>query len=104
MTLRSPNRGTFWNRLLIVVLFSLVVYAMIVAESGGGTFEIWRPDRMRLVLIMLIVVSVAAYEFRPSGNELKSTDLEDKSPILPVDEGSVPTADIGSVGIILLVP
>lgn len=68
MTLRSPSRGEYWRRMAYVVLLTLAAYAIVISEQGGGgTFQVWRPERMRFVLIALIVVGAAAHELRPRG-------------------------------------
>ena len=68
MTLRSPSRGEYWKRMAFVALLALAVYAIVISEKGGGgTFRVWRPERMRFLLIALIAVGAAAYEFRPGG-------------------------------------
>lgn len=78
MTLRSSSRGEYWKRMAFVALLALAVYAIVISEKGGGgTFRVWRPERMRFLLIALIAVGAAAYEFRPGGavpSETKPAD------------------------------
>lgn len=82
MTFRSPSRGEYAKRMAIVLLLCLSVYSIIVSETGGGVFEVWRPERMRLALIALILVGIAAHEFRPG----KGRPKDEKTALLLVDK------------------
>ena len=67
MSLRSDNRKVYAVRMAFVALFCLAVHALVVSEflGGGSTLCIWKPERMRVALASLIVIGIAAYEFRP---------------------------------------
>ena len=67
MTLRSETRKTYAVRMAFVVLLCLAVHAIIVSDflGGGSTLCIWKPERMRVALASLIIIGIAAYEFRP---------------------------------------
>lgn len=101
MTLRSPDRGKYLNRLAIVLLLALNVYAFVAAETGGNAFKVWRPDRMRLVLIALIVVGAAAYELRPREGVSVKTDGQgggiqkepDAEAAVPAEGAAAPEVD-----------
>ena len=80
MTFRSPSRGEYAKRMAIVLLLCLSVYSIIVSETGGGVFEVWRPERMRLVLIALILSGIAAYEFRPGKERTKGVKAAARPP------------------------
>ena len=71
MSLRSDNRKVYAVRMAFVVLFCLAVHALIVSEflGGGSTLCIWKPERMRVALASLIIIGIAAYEFRPKAKE-----------------------------------
>ena len=71
MSLRSDNRRAYVARMAFVILFCLAVHAIIVSDflGGGSTLCIWKPERMRVALASLIIIGVAAYEFRPKPRE-----------------------------------
>ena len=71
MSLRSDSRKVYAVRMAFVVLFCLAVHALIVSEflGGGSTLSIWKPERMRVALASLIIIGIAAYEFRPKTKE-----------------------------------
>ena len=71
MSLRSDNRKSYVARMAFVALFCLAVHAFIVSEflGGGSTLCIWKPERMRVALASLIIIGIAAYEFRPKARE-----------------------------------
>ena len=71
MNLRSDNRKTYAVRMAFVVLLCLAVHAIIVSDflGGGSTLCIWKPERMRVALASLIIIGIAAYEFRPKAKE-----------------------------------
>lgn len=88
MTLRSPSRGEYWKRMTLVILLGLAVYAVVISEKGGGaTFKIWRPERMRFAAIVLIVIGVAAYEFRRDDGAQKENPEEAVSDTSEESEG-----------------
>lgn len=89
MTLRSPSRGEYWKRMAIVVLLGAAAYATVISEKGGGaTFKIWRPERMRFAVIMLVVVGAAAYELRPVAGRGQGDVLKGEQDVLPLAEES----------------
>lgn len=105
MTLRSPSRGEYAKRMAIVILLCLSVYSIIVSETGGGVFEVWRPERMRLALIALILSGIAAHEFRPGKgrpkDEKTALPLVDKrdseEPVAETPSGEAPAAEVSTV-------
>ena len=94
MTLRSPNLVEYLKRMALVVLLGLAVYAIVISEKGGGaTLKIWRPERMRFAIIVLIAIGVAAYEFRPRGT-VPSETMPAEEPEEPVSESSASTPSV----------
>ena len=91
MTFRSPSRGEYAKRMAIVLLLCLSVYSIIVSETGGGVFRVWEPERMRLALIALILVGIAAYEFRPGKG--RSKDVKAALPLVDKRDAEAPVAE-----------
>ena len=90
MSLRSDNRKVYAVRMAFVVLFCLAVHALIVSEflGGGSTLCIWKPERMRVALASLIIIGIAAYEFRPKAKEDDPDEGVLPAPVAEKDAGA----------------
>ena len=90
MSLRSDSRKVYAVRMAFVVLFCLAVHAIIVSEflGGGSTFCIWKPERMRVALAPLIIIGIAAYEFRPKAKEDDPDEGVLLAPVAEKDAGA----------------